>query len=104
MEIARLDLKSEAGFGLTFILHAPETVSPVEAVCRLAELRIHPDGSQSRHETPVRGADTLQALALALRLLVSLAESAREAHGPLLQPDGGRFDPEAFGFPAASAS
>lgn len=102
MEIARLKLQSEAGFGVTLILHAPETVSAIEAVCRLAQLRTGPDGSHSRHETPVRGVDRLQALALALRLLVSEAENAQEVHGPLAQPDGARFDPAGFGFPAAS--
>jgi hypothetical protein len=100
MEIARVELKSEAGFRLALILHAPETVSPLEAVCRLVQKSIKPDASVSEHETPVRGGDKLQALALALRLLVSEVEIAQKGHGELSMLDGSRFDPSLFGYPS----
>ena len=45
----------------------------------------------------MRGESEMQALCLAIRLMVTEIETLAEKYGPLVTPDGRLFDPRTFG-------
>ena len=104
MEIANLTLLAAAAPDeplARFALFIPEPVGPGEVVCRLAQTRWR-DGQPREHTTPVRGEYPIQALCLAIRLVLSEIDGLRAKHGDLVDDCGAAFDPQTLGLLGAN--
>lgn len=103
MEIANLTLCAAAAPDeplARFALFIPEPVGPGEVVCRLAQTRWR-DGQPHEHTTPVRGEYPMQALCLAVRLMLSEIDGLNEQRGDLVDEAGVAFDPRMLGLVGA---
>ena len=99
MELASLQVNAAASPDeplARFAIAAPVLANPGEAVCRLVQVRWR-EGAPRERATSVRGQTEMQALCLAIRLMISVIGALAQSYGQLVDADGDVFDVETLG-------